>query len=166
MAIVLGAPLNVNVRRSVQMAFRCPKCESQIVNRRIPRCERCGEQLPADLLFTPKQIEQLDGGTAEDRKRSAVLVQRVHDTTPLLAKRYADAVGRFTCTAVGAAAFVASIYMVGYALITGKAHGFSRVPGAHLWLLADHPTQYWFIVLFWSVIGLVIGRAAWKKYLE
>jgi len=148
------------------MTFRCPKCESPIVNRRIPRCERCGEQLPADLLFTPKQIEQLDGGTAEDRKKTAAFIQGIRDTTSARGKRSTEAVERFTYTVVGGIALVASIYMVSFALITGKAHGFSRFPGAKLWSLADHPTQYWFIVLFWSVIGLLVGRAAWKKYFE
>jgi len=48
--------------------FRCPACDFPIFNRRVAKCERCGGQLPAELLFTPEQMAKLDAQYEQSRK--------------------------------------------------------------------------------------------------
>ena len=38
---------------------RCPECGFRIFNRRYPRCESCKSLLPAELLYSREQIEQM-----------------------------------------------------------------------------------------------------------
>lgn len=40
-------------------APRCPACNFTVFNRRVSRCERCGKDLPPDLLFGPKELAVL-----------------------------------------------------------------------------------------------------------
>lgn len=47
--------------------FRCPQCGFTIFNRRVPHCEKCKAALPADLLYTPEQIAELDAQAAASR---------------------------------------------------------------------------------------------------
>ena len=46
-------------------SYLCPKCGRLIYNRRLNTCGFCGEKLPAELLFSPAEIEVLDKKWAE-----------------------------------------------------------------------------------------------------
>src|SRR5262245_55245532 len=48
--------------------YRCPTCGFQILNRRFPKCEKCGAALPANLLFTREQKTVLDAEHEKSRK--------------------------------------------------------------------------------------------------
>jgi hypothetical protein len=43
-----------------QTSFRCPTCGFQIFNRRVQKCESCGNSLPSELLLTAAEMKQLD----------------------------------------------------------------------------------------------------------
>ena len=49
------------------MAYHCPACSLAILSRRNKLCGFCGEPLPAELLFTPAQIEKIE---ADEKARS------------------------------------------------------------------------------------------------
>lgn len=49
------------------MAYLCPACNRTILSRRNKRCGFCGEPLPAELLFTPAEVEAIE---AAERERS------------------------------------------------------------------------------------------------
>jgi threonine synthase len=36
--------------------FRCPACGFTVFNRRVPRCEKCGEALPSDLRYSERDL--------------------------------------------------------------------------------------------------------------
>ncbi|MFH2134865.1 MAG: hypothetical protein ABII81_06750 [Pseudomonadota bacterium] len=42
------------------MRYRCPACDFPIFNRRVPRCESCGADLPQALLYSEQQIASID----------------------------------------------------------------------------------------------------------
>jgi hypothetical protein len=42
------------------MKLKCPKCGSIIYSRRNVLCGVCGERLPDELLFTPKQRQAVE----------------------------------------------------------------------------------------------------------
>lgn len=42
------------------MSYHCPKCSGVIYDRRRNICGYCGTELPAELLFTPTEVEMLD----------------------------------------------------------------------------------------------------------
>ena len=46
-------------------SYLCPKCGRLIYNRRLNTCGFCGEKLPAELLFSPAELEVLDKNMAE-----------------------------------------------------------------------------------------------------
>ncbi len=39
--------------------LRCPVCNFTVFNRRVPRCEKCGNDLPQHLLFGAKELALL-----------------------------------------------------------------------------------------------------------
>lgn len=47
------------------MSYRCPACQLVIYNRRLFRCDFCGEDIPASLRFTDAEIAALDKMVAE-----------------------------------------------------------------------------------------------------
>jgi hypothetical protein len=49
------------------MRPRCPSCDRAILSRRNPLCGFCQKPLPAELLFTPAEIEKIE---AEERERT------------------------------------------------------------------------------------------------
>jgi superfamily II DNA or RNA helicase len=53
-----------------QNPFICPQCGFPIFNRRYPRCERCGDTLPAHLLYSADELAALRSKEArEDEAR-------------------------------------------------------------------------------------------------
>ncbi|MCE2594969.1 hypothetical protein K6Y31_09085 [Motilimonas cestriensis] len=51
------------------MKFVCPSCERPIYNRRIEKCEFCGDALPNELLYSQNDVDNLDRQQAESLKR-------------------------------------------------------------------------------------------------
>ncbi len=51
------------------MKFVCPSCEKPIYNRRIEKCEFCGEALPKGLLYSQNDVDNLDKQQAESMKK-------------------------------------------------------------------------------------------------
>jgi hypothetical protein len=47
------------------MPFRCPTCDRAILSRRNPLCGFCQQPLPAELLFTPAEIQMIEAGERE-----------------------------------------------------------------------------------------------------
>jgi predicted amidophosphoribosyltransferase len=68
------------------MAYRCPACSRVILSRRNKLCGFCGEPLPAELLFTPAQIEEIE---AAERARALASKLRAERRAEA-AKRIAD----------------------------------------------------------------------------
>ena len=68
------------------MAYRCPGCSRVILSRRNKLCGFCGEPLPAELLFTPAQIEEIE---AAERARALASKLRAERRAEA-AKRIAD----------------------------------------------------------------------------
>jgi hypothetical protein len=53
------------------MAYHCPACGRTILSRRNKLCDFCREPLPAELLFTPAEVEGIEAAEREralDRK--------------------------------------------------------------------------------------------------
>lgn len=48
--------------------FRCPACGFTVFNRRIAACESCKVSLPADLMFTGKELARLEDESARIAK--------------------------------------------------------------------------------------------------
>jgi hypothetical protein len=44
---------------------RCPVCNFLIFNRRYPKCESCGAELPAQLVYSEAELEALRKSEAE-----------------------------------------------------------------------------------------------------
>jgi hypothetical protein len=40
--------------------YCCPACDRDIVNRAVERCLYCGELVPQELLFTEKEVEDIE----------------------------------------------------------------------------------------------------------
>jgi hypothetical protein len=51
------------------MKFVCPSCERPIYNRRIDKCEFCGETLPSELLYSENEVGNLDKQQTESLKK-------------------------------------------------------------------------------------------------
>ena len=48
--------------------FRCPACGFTVFNRRIAACESCKAPLPANLMFTGKELARLEEESARIAK--------------------------------------------------------------------------------------------------
>jgi hypothetical protein len=48
--------------------FRCPACGFTVFNRRIAACESCKAPLPADLMFSGKELARLEQESARIEK--------------------------------------------------------------------------------------------------
>lgn len=55
------------------MPYRCPACDRSILSRRIPLCSFCQHPLPAELLFTPAEVEKIE---AEEQARALAATLR------------------------------------------------------------------------------------------
>ena len=53
------------------MSYHCPKCHGVLYDRRRKTCGFCSAELPAELLFTPAELEKLrlDEAAADERYR-------------------------------------------------------------------------------------------------
>ena len=60
------------------MNFACPSCGFRVFNRRYSKCERCGRELPQDLLLTGAQIEKLDADAEASRRAQALRAAATH----------------------------------------------------------------------------------------
>ena len=49
----------------VKMAYHCPACSRKILSRRNKLCSFCGEPLPAEVLFTPAEVEEIEAAERE-----------------------------------------------------------------------------------------------------
>ena len=52
----------------------CPSCGFEIFNRRYPRCESCGVQLPETLVYSPSErfaLQRADDEQTAERARHA-----------------------------------------------------------------------------------------------
>lgn len=50
--------------------YRCPACGFAIHNRAYPRCERCQQPLPPELVFSKDEIERQWKAMQEERAKS------------------------------------------------------------------------------------------------
>jgi hypothetical protein len=71
------------------MSYQCPSCHGVLYDRRRKTCGFCHAELPADLLFTPAELEQLrqEEAEAEERFRQ----QKARDEAEALARAQASA---------------------------------------------------------------------------
>jgi hypothetical protein len=53
-----------------EFKFRCLKCNKPVVNRRLRKCEFCGEALPDGITFSKAERAKLDAMAAEDAQRA------------------------------------------------------------------------------------------------
>jgi hypothetical protein len=68
------------------MRLCCPACSRPVLSRRTKQCSFCQKPLPAELLFTPAEIEQVEAAERE-RKRLCELRQKVKVRLQEAAKR-------------------------------------------------------------------------------
>ena len=66
------------------MAYQCPACSRSILSRRNKLCSFCGAQLPAELLFTPAEVEAIE---AAEQQRA--LARKLREEERLEAARRA-----------------------------------------------------------------------------
>ena len=72
------------------MAYYCPACNRTILSRRNKRCGFCQEPLPAELLFTPAEVEEIEAG---ERERALAIKLREEERVKEYAKRYPSSDG-------------------------------------------------------------------------
>jgi hypothetical protein len=65
------------------MNFACPSCGFRVFNRRYSKCERCGKDLPSEMLLTSAQINKLD--TDAESSRRAQQSRAAADSMPYAA---------------------------------------------------------------------------------
>ena len=58
----------------------CPNCGFAVFNRRYPRCESCGVDLPETLVYTPAERRAL---LAADEERAAARAREQHPSSDL-----------------------------------------------------------------------------------
>ena len=67
------------------MAYLCPACNRKILSRRNKLCGFCGGALPAELLFTPAEVE-----ASEAAERERALARELREKERLEAARKAS----------------------------------------------------------------------------
>jgi hypothetical protein len=72
------------------MAYHCPACSRKLLSRRTKLCGYCQSPLPAELLFTPAQVEEIE---AEERERKLAFELRQEERRREIARRIAAAGG-------------------------------------------------------------------------
>ena len=55
--------------------FRCPACGFTVFNRRVAACESCKAPLPANLMFTGKELARLEEESARVEKIRADMLR-------------------------------------------------------------------------------------------
>jgi predicted amidophosphoribosyltransferase len=68
------------------MAYRCPACSRAILSRRNKLCSFCGKPLPAELLFTPAEVEEIE---AAERERALARKRRDEERVEAARRRAA-----------------------------------------------------------------------------
>jgi hypothetical protein len=43
-----------------EQRYRCPNCDTRIIDRRLAQCEGCGKDIPSDRLYTKEQLAALE----------------------------------------------------------------------------------------------------------
>jgi predicted amidophosphoribosyltransferase len=81
--LIFGSTINDEAK----MAYYCPACSRAILSRRNKLCSFCGKPLPAELLFTPAEVEKIE---AAERER-ALARKRREEEREVAAKRRSDA---------------------------------------------------------------------------
>jgi hypothetical protein len=79
---------------------------------------------------------------------------------------YVDAASKYFRIVLGGLACLGCAGLATLQLVAGEAGDLGRtgkVLGVH-WTAADHPAQFWFIVVFWVVLAFLTGRDAWKAF--
>ena len=71
------------------MSYQCPSCHGVLYDRRRKTCGFCEVELPAELLFTPAELERLrhDEAEADERYRQ----QKAKEEAEALARVQASA---------------------------------------------------------------------------
>jgi hypothetical protein len=72
------------------MPYHCPACSRKLLSRRNKLCGFCQSPLPAELLFTPGQVEAIE---AEERARKLAFELRQEERRREAAKRIAASGG-------------------------------------------------------------------------
>jgi len=62
-------------------APHCPRCGFTVFNRRYPKCEKCGEPLPDDLVLSKEQVASLQAqeSVKDAAERLWQEKERLHD---------------------------------------------------------------------------------------
>ena len=68
-----------------KMAYLCPACNRKVLSRRNKLCGFCGGALPAELLFTPAEVE-----AREAAERERALARELREKERLEAARKAS----------------------------------------------------------------------------
>jgi NMD protein affecting ribosome stability and mRNA decay len=67
------------------MAYLCPACSRAILSRRNKLCSFCGSALPAELLFTPAEVEKIE---AAERERALARKRREEEREEAAKRRF------------------------------------------------------------------------------
>lgn len=71
--------------------YRCPHCQRLIFNRRLPTCEFCGQEIPAELLYSPEEVARANELIKGELERQ---MQQMQKDRELEEKRRAERQGR------------------------------------------------------------------------
>jgi hypothetical protein len=84
----------------------------------------------------------------------------------MLKEQYVAKVQRWFVVVLTVAGCILSALVSVRTLMSGSATGcFSRLCMVdHGWTIGQHPTQFWFYVLFWLAAAVAFGRMAWKAW--
>jgi hypothetical protein len=77
-------------------------------------------------------------------------------------------ISRHLRLALGGVGCLLCVYMLGTALAAQRMTGISRYERMLdvEWLAADHPAQYWTVLLLMALGAIAFGRAAWAAWFE
>jgi len=56
--------------------FRCRVCGFQVFNRRLSRCERCDQPLPADMGYGPAELALIEAEQQRADQARAILARQ------------------------------------------------------------------------------------------
>lgn len=79
-----------------------------------------------------------------------------------------DRISRHLRLAFGSVGCLLCVYVLGTALTAQRVSGISRserIRGVE-WLAADHPAQYWTVLLLMALGAIAFGRMAWTAWSE
>ena len=55
------------------MRYKCPNCNFPVFNRRVAKCESCKEPLPQEMLYSEKQVGEIDAEFEKNKAQVARL---------------------------------------------------------------------------------------------